>query len=677
MTDSKMSDALRRIQDLRSLIDHHNKLYHGLDSPEITDAQYDELFRELILLEEAHPEISRANSPTQRVGQTPQGRFASLAHPSPMFSLANAFSDAEVSAFAEKCKKNSDSDEDVPFVIEPKIDGVAVNLTYRNGVLEKGATRGDGVVGEDVTANIKTITSIPQSIIPQIGTPPDFCEIRGEVYLDKNAFVELNNTREENGEAPFANPRNAAAGSLRQLDPDITASRTLKAFFYAIGKVENTDKPKTQMEVLQRLHNWGFPVNERFALANSVDECLQHYYQLLRERDGLPFEIDGMVIKVNDIALQLELGEVSRSPRWAIAYKFPAEQKQTTLQNIIVQVGRTGVLTPVALLSPVEIGGVVVSRATLHNFDEIEKKDIRLGDCVIIQRAGDVIPAVVEVVLASRSGNAEKIPLPTHCPVCGTEVLKLAQEVAYRCPNERCPARIKERILHFVSRKGMDIDGVGEEVVEKLISRGLLTDVADLFALRVDDLAPLERIAQKSAGNIVAATAAAKNPPLEKFIFALGIRHIGEYTARLLTHTFNSMPKLMAAEKEELEAIHGIGKEMAQSLYDFLRSDDNKLLVAKLLAQGVNPLAPAKDVRKKPLQGMLFVFTGKLAKMEREEAKRLVTELGARTSESISAKTTYLVTGSNSGSKLDKARLLNIKVISEDDFLNMIAEHEQ
>lgn len=676
-------DDLARIEELRALLDHHNRQYYIFDAPEIADADYDDLLRELVKLEEAHPEISRDGSPSQRIGAKPSEKFASLRHPSPMFSIKNANSEKDVFDFEERIRKAIGTATEITFACEPKIDGVAVNLVYRDGVLETGATRGDGVQGEDITANIKTIHAVPLVLSPLAGAPllPSLLEVRGEVYMEKNAFAELNKIKEENGEPPFANPRNAAAGSLRQLDPNITAERALQVFFYALGKLEGMAAPTRHSEALEWLNGWGFPINPRFSKSVNLVDSFEEYRNLLREREALPYEIDGMVIKVDEFAWQRQLGEDTRHPRWVIAYKFPARQAQTRIQDIIVQIGRTGVLTPVAILTPIEVGGVIVSRATLHNVDEIQKKDIRIGDTVIVQRAGDVIPEVVKVIDAKRDGSQSHFVMPELCPVCQTKIVKKEDEVAHRCPNEICPARLKERIRHFVSRNALDIAGIGEELISQLVDKGLIENPADLFYLSVDVLASLERMAQKSANNIIGAIAIAKNPPLEKFIFALGIRHIGEYTARILADNFGDIETLSQASLADLSNLYGIGVEVAQSVVAFFENAANRKMLKRLHEAGVVPRVALKTAfaeadKQRLIFGKTFVFTGALATLERAEAKRLVAERGGKFSESISSKTDYLVMGEKSGAKLDKARMLGVTVIGEEDFLNMLRDRE-
>ncbi|MCE5264040.1 MAG: NAD-dependent DNA ligase LigA, partial [Deltaproteobacteria bacterium] len=534
-------EAELRIEALRSAIQYHNGRYYQLDDPEIADAEYDLLLRELTDLEAAFPDLVTPDSPTQRVGAPPLEKFRPVTHRTPMLSLANAFSDEDIREFDGRCRRFLGSDTPLRYVVEPKLDGLAVNLLYESGRLTAGSTRGDGTVGEDVTLNLRTIPTIPLSIPRGVGpshppegqTPPvpPTIEIRGEVCMERAAFRSLNRRRTEQGEPPFANPRNAAAGSLRQLDSRITARRPLTMFCYAIGAAEGTSL-RTHEDVLQTLAAWGFQVNPLIRSSVTIEECIDYYHHMAGMRDELPYEIDGIVIKVNDLALQERLGSVARSPRWAVACKFSAVRERTVIEEIVVQVGRTGVLTPVAIMRPVRIGGVTVSRATLHNEDEIRKKDVRIGDTVIVQRAGDVIPDVVEVVKSERTGAERPFMMPDTCPECGSRVIRTEGEAARRCIDIACPAQIRGHIAHFASRGALDIEGLGEKMVTQLVTSGLIHDPADLFFLTKEQLLGLERMAEKSASNLLAAIARAKNPPLDRLIFALGIRHVGEQTAK-------------------------------------------------------------------------------------------------------------------------------------------------
>ncbi|MBN1382913.1 MAG: NAD-dependent DNA ligase LigA [Deltaproteobacteria bacterium] len=673
-------EALKRIAKLRELIAYHNRRYYQLDDPEISDVEYDRMMRELIDLEEQFPDAGLAESPTRRVGAAPLEKFSPFNHLTPMLSLANTYSEDEITEFDERIKRYLGMTDAVSFCVEPKIDGVAVNLVYENGTLTVGATRGDGQVGEDVTQNIKTIHSIPRVIKKTASVPvPQSIEIRGEVYIEKEAFQRLNRRRIEAGEPPFANPRNAAAGSLRQLDSRITAGRPLNLFCYALGQTVGRQF-KTHWEIIQTLNHWGFPVNPLIEQAGDIQSCV-HYYQLMNERrKQLPYEIDGVVIKVNDLSFQDRLGAVSRSPRWAVACKFEALQETTEIIDIQVSVGRTGALTPVAVMRPVNVGGVVVSRATLHNQDEIDKKDIRIGDTVIIQRAGDVIPDVVKVVESKRTGAERKFVMPATCPglhpdgpICGAPVVRIEGESAYRCIGLSCPAQISEHIKHFASRGAMDIDGLGEKMVNQMVVAGLISDPADLFYLTKDQLLALERMADKSAQNLLDAIERSKKPTLQKFIYALGIRHVGEHIAGILARQFLTLDAVMQASAENLKGIREIGPEVAGSITKFFAQTGNRRVIEKLLEAGVAPLEMVKPEKESsPLAGKSFVFTGSLAKMTRTEAKSLVEALGAKATESVTKNLDYLVAGDTPGSKLQKARALGVPILNEDDFFRLI-----
>jgi DNA ligase (NAD+) len=662
--------AFKRIPDLRNIIEYHNKRYYQQDAPEISDIEYDRLMRELQELEHQYPDDDLASSPTQRVGAAPLAKFASVAHPSAMLSLANAFSPEEIIDFDNRIKRLAKV-EYMAYVAEPKLDGLAVNLIYENGLFIRGATRGDGVTGEDVTQNLKTISALPLKMRQDSGKAiPSFIEVRGEVYMESQPFQKLNRRRIEEGEEPFANPRNAAAGSLRQLDPKITARRPLNIFIYGIGEAQGVNF-STHQEVLQNLKSWGFPVNNLIEDADSIQECIKYFEHIGALRKKLPYEIDGIVLKVNDLKLQETLGSVSRNPRWALACKFPATQETTIIKDIIVQVGRTGALTPVAIMQPVNVGGVVVRRATLHNEDEITKKDIRIGDTVVIQRAGDVIPEVVKVVVSKRTGVEKEFQMPHSCPECGSEVIRPEGEVARRCINLACPAQLKEHIRHFASRGGLDIEGLGEKVSAQLFDTRLIQDPSDLYFLTKEQLLELDRHGEKSADNLIESIRHAKNPPLDKFIFALGIRNVGEHISKILAVQFGSLDNLMAANVEEMTAIKEIGPEIAQSIVQFFHEPKNKTVMAKFSKAGVEPQKKAA-VANALLQGKSFVFTGALANMPRNTAKEIVESMGGTIHSSTTAKTTYVVAGNDPGSKLDKARFLGITVLSENEFLKLI-----
>ena len=670
--------AAERMKTLAAAIDYHNRRYYQLDAPEITDARYDELMRELQALEREYPSLATPDSPTQRVGAPPLSKFAPVAHLTPMLSLANAFSADEIREFDRRCRRFLGSDMALHYIVEPKLDGLAVDLVYERGVFMVGSTRGDGAVGEDVTLNLRTITTIPL-VIPRRredapgGTTappvPERIEIRGEVCMERDAFSNLNRRREAEGEPPFANPRNAAAGSLRQLDSRVTARRPLIMFAYAIGAAQGVAF-RTQGEVLAALSAWGFTVNDAIKPAADIDECIQYYHHIGEIRDGLPYEIDGIVIKVDDLALQERLGFKARSPRWAIACKFASLGEQTVIEAIIVQVGRTGVLTPVAHMRPVRVGGVMVSRATLHNQDEIDRKDIRIGDTVIVQRAGDVIPEVAEVVKAMRTGVEQPFIMPLLCPECGSRIVRLEGEAAHRCIGMACPAQIRERIAHFASRGGLDIEGLGEKMVTQLVAGGLIADPADLYLLTREQLLGLERMADKSVSNLLAAIDRSKSPSLDRLIYALGIRHVGEATAKRLSSACGTIAALAAATPEELEKIRDIGPEVAASISGFFREPINLRVVEKLKRAGLAPREVSRP-QSAPLAGKSFVFTGTLRRMSRDEAKALVESLGGAATGTITKATDYVVAGEAAGSKLGKAQREGIAILDEEAFFAM------
>lgn len=664
------SSDLKRIIDLRKTIEYHNRRYYQQDSPEISDAEYDRLMRELQDLENRYPEAFSPSSPSQRVGAAPLSKFAPFHHPSPMFSLANAFSEGEIIEFDQRLKRLAGVN-DIGYIAEPKLDGLAVNLIYENGVFKQGATRGDGTTGEDVSQNLKTISSLPLFMKKTSEYQlPSFIEIRGEVYIEKDPFEKLNQRRTQDGEEPFANPRNAAAGSLRQLDSRITARRPLNIFLYGIGEAKGIDF-STHWEALQILDGWGFPVNRVIEKASNIEACIHYFERIAAQREKLPYEIDGVVLKVDDLSLQKILGNVSRNPRWALACKFPAAQAMTVVKDIIVGVGRMGTLTPVAIMEPVNVGGVMVSRATMHNEDEVLKKDVRVGDTVVIQRAGDVIPEIVRVVPEKRSSDTKQFKMPAHCPECGSEVVRYEGEVAHRCVNISCPAQLKEHIRHFASRGAMDIEGLGEKVSAQLFDAKLIADPADLYFLTKEQLVDLDRQAEKSAQNLIEAIAGSKNPSLDKFIYALGIRHVGERTAKLLANHYGSIKNLISTTQDELTAIHEIGPEIAESIVDFFHEQKNINVLNKFFKAGINP--QKKEVQTSaPLQGKSFVFTGTMENMGRNEAQTIVENLGGTIHSSVTKKTTYVVAGSDPGSKLDKARSSGIQIISENEFLKLI-----
>lgn len=662
--------ALDRILRLRKEIEYHNKLYYQQDSPEISDAEYDRLMNELRQLEESHPDEDLASSPSRRVGASALSKFSTVDHPSVMLSLANAFSVQEIKDFDLRVKRLAGIN-DISYVAEPKLDGLAVNLIYENGFFVRGATRGDGTTGEDVTSNLRTISSLPQQMRKLAGKNwPELVEIRGEVYMEKIPFQNLNSRRIDEGELPFANPRNAAAGSLRQLDPKITARRPLSIFLYGVGQSKGLQF-SGQWEILLSLSDFGFPVNNMIEKAKDIDACIEYFERIKAIRNNLPYEIDGIVLKINELKLQEKLGYVSRSPRWALACKFPAIQETTIIKDIIIGVGRTGALTPVAIMEPVDVGGVTVSRATLHNEDEIIKKDIRIGDTVIIQRAGDVIPEVVKVIAGKRSGAERIFQMPMLCPECRSKVVRLEGEAAYRCQNISCPAQIKERIRHFSSRGGMDIEGLGEKVVAQLFDTGLIRDPADLYFLTKNKLLELDRHGEKSAQNLLDSISRSKNPPLSKFIYALGIRHVGEQTAKRMAEHFGSLEKISSAQIADLTAVTDIGPQIASSIVGFFHEPKNLEVLDKFRQSGVQPQKTdaSSDML---LQGKFFVFTGTLSRLSRNEAKALVERSGGAVQSGITTRTNYVVAGTDPGSKLDKARSMGIAVINENDFLRLI-----
>jgi len=667
--------AEKRVAELRSQLEQHNRLYYLQDAPAISDAEYDALFRELQSLEERYPALVTPDSPTQRVGGAALDKFSSVTHRLPMLSLENATNAAEIRDFDLRVKKNLGGAPagEIAYVCEPKMDGLAVELVYRDGLLTVASTRGDGTTGEDVTENIRTIRSLPLRLsgagIPQL------LEVRGEVFLSLDAFRRINAEKEENGEAPFANPRNAAAGSLRQLDPRITARRPLSIYCYAPGVMEGAEIA-SQQAFFVALAAWGLPVNPLVRAVEGIEAAVEFYEEMQQQRESLPYEIDGTVIKVDSFALQRELGEKSRSPRWAMACKFPPRQALTVVEDILHSVGRTGVITPVAQLSPVEISGVTVSRATLHNWDEIAAKDIRIGDTVIVERAGDVIPAVVRVVPERRVADAPPSLPPERCPECGSEVVRIADEVAVRCMGLACPPQIRESIMHFASRNAMDIEGLGDKFVEQLHTLGLVQSVADLYRLTRDDFMRFERMGDKLASNLLSAIGNSKKRDLGRFIFALGIRHVGERTAKSLAQAFGSLENLEHATFDELVSIRDIGATVAQSIVTFFGNQENIAVIRRMLEAGVAPAVELKQVGGR-FTGKTFVFTGALSRFTREEAQRLVEAEGGAAVGSVSKKTGFVVAGSDAGSKLAKARELGVTVLSEDEFLELLEQKEE
>ena len=658
-----------RIEKLKGQLEYHNYRYYVLDDPVVSDTEYDRLMTELVALEEDHPEFLSPNSPTQRVGAKPLAEFETVTHTIPMLSLQNAMELDEVAEFDRRIKKLLRIN-DVDYVMEVKIDGLAVELVYLNGEFTTGSTRGDGFTGEDITQNLRTIKSIPMRLLRDHDIPiPDRLEVRGEVYMGKNEFKELNKERELQGDPLFANPRNAGAGSVRQLDPRITAGRKLNIFCYAPGEILGVTLT-THYHFLDYLKKWGFRVNPLTKLCHNLDELISHYNYIQNMRDRIPYEIDGTVIKVNRFDYQVLLGNVSRSPRWAIAYKFQAHEETTIIEDIIVGVGRTGALTPVAVLKPVMVSGVEVKRATLHNEDEIVRKDILIGDTVIVSRAGDVIPEVVKVIKEKRTGQERPFTMPEECPVCGEKVVRQPGEAIRRCVNINCPAQIKGSIEHFASKRAMDIDGLGEKLVEQLVDKKAINDVSDLYYLEKNDLLQLERMADKSAQNLLDAISTSKKPSFQRFIYALGIRNVGEHISGLLADKLNSIEDLYTLDEDTLMAIPEIGPEVANSITSFFQDDKNRKTISRMLDAGV--VIEYKKEGRKPLLGLTFVFTGALKNMGREEARKKVESLGGKTVSSVSKKIDYVVLGEEAGSKVDKARSLDLKIISEEEFLSLI-----
>jgi DNA ligase (NAD+) len=666
-----VSKAKQRIAELREIINHHNYRYYVLDSPEISDSEYDQLMRELIQFESEHPEFVTTDSPTQRVGAPPVETFGVVMHPQPLLSLANAFSYEELATWHKRVSKLLGGRQ-FDFVCEPKIDGLAVALIYVDGLLVTGATRGDGYRGEDITQNLKTIRSIPLSVPKE--APLRF-EVRGEVYLPKAGLKKLNEERAKEELSLFANPRNAAAGSVRQLDSNITARRPLDIFVYGLGWAEGKAVPDTHWEIMHYLKSLGFKINPDIMLRQSLDEAEEYYQRWLESRDESPYEADGIVAKVNSIALQQELGTVAHEPRWALAYKFPSVQGITKLIDIGINVGRTGSLNPYAVLQPVRVGGVVISSAALHNEEDIHRKDIRMGDWVVVQRAGEVIPEIVEPIVSRRSGKEKIFHMPGRCPVCGSEVIKPEGEAMHRCTNAACPSQALERIKHFVSRGAMDMDGVGEKLCQALFEAGLIKDAADLYYLTREQLLGMERMADKSASNVLNSIEKSKNRPLARVIFALGIPHVGDQYAELLAERFRSIDDLAKASDEDLATIATIGPKIAEGVVAFFRQERNRQIVERLRKAGVRLEAEKVEEAKPeklPLAGLEFVLTGKLESFSRSEAEAKIKALGGKAGSDVTRKTSYVVVGAEPGSKLAKAQKLGTKTISETEFMELL-----
>lgn len=668
--DERVAD-LAEAEKLRREIRHNEYLYYVLDAPEITDAEYDRMMVRLRELEARYPDSIPADSPTQRVGGRASSQFTEVRHLEPLLSLGNVFSAEELRAFDERVRSGLPAGSKVEYVMEPKIDGLACSLIYENGKLVRAATRGDGVVGENVTANVRTIRSIPLTLkVPEGEAVPELLDVRGEVYMPRQAFMRLNEQRAERGESEFANPRNAAAGSLRQLDPQVTASRSLSFFaYYLVGEGA---QPK-HSESLALLARYGFKVSENYKVVENIDEAIKYIGDFNELRQGLSYDTDGAVIKVNDVYQQRILGATGKDPRWATAYKYPPEQAETTLEDIDWRVGRTGVLTPTAVLTPVKLSGSVISRATLHNEDFIRTKDIRIGDRVIINKAGEIIPEVLRVVVEKRTGNEKEVEIPGVCPECGWRVERQGEEAAIRCTNPHCPALGREGLIHFVSRDAMNIDGCGPSVINALLDAGLVRDAADLYSLRKDDLLKLERMGEKSADNLLAALAESKKNELDKLLFALGIRHVGAKVARILATEFGSMEKLQQAQPEELAQIRDIGDKIAESAVTWLNVPANIDLVERLAAAGLTmTFTPPASQEDNPFFGKTLVFTGTMPTLGRAEAKTMAQDVGAKVSGSVSKKTDYVIAGAEAGSKLEKAQQLGVTVIDEAEFLHLL-----
>ena len=666
-------DIRKEAEKLKKELAEHGFRYHVLDDPVISDGQYDAMMKRLIEIEEQYPELATVDSPTRRVGAPPLEAFETAVHTIPMLGLDNTFSEQEVMEFHTRIKRMLGV-SDLFYTAEPKLDGVAVELRYENGVLVRAITRGDGTTGEVVTDNIRTVSSIPLALQqPEEWAIPSLLEVRGEVMINRQDFERLNRERLERGEALFANPRNAAAGSLRQLDSKVTAKRPLDMFVYGTGSFRDIVF-QSQKQMFEVLKSFGFRVNPLIKSDLGIREALEYYRKLESMRDGLDYEIDGLVIKVDDIELRETLGEKIRSPRWAVAYKFPAMQETTTVREISVQVGRTGALTPVAALEPVRIGGVTVSRASLHNADEVARMDIRKGDTVLVMRAGDVIPKVVKRVNERGGDDGPPFAMPERCPVCSARVRRIETEVAYKCVNASCPAQVKERLKHFVSRNGFDIEGIGAKLSEQFVTENVIQTVADLFTLKKEDLVKLDRMGDKSADNLIRSIEKSKEIPLKKFLFALGMEHTGENASDLISREFGTLDRIMNAGKEEIEAVEGIGPKTACAVAAFFSSPENRGVIEKMLACGVDPKPANKKTDSRSgnmFKGKKVVLTGSLSILSRKQAKEKIEALGAKVTSGVSASTDYVIAGENPGGKLEKARELGVTILEEEDFLSM------
>jgi DNA ligase (NAD+) len=664
-------EAAARAAKLRELLDRYDYRYHALDDPEVPDAEYDRLLRELRALETQHPELVTPDSPTQRVGAAPVAAFGAVKHRLAMLSLDNAFSDQEVRDFDRRIRERLDGRAPIRYSAEPKLDGLAISARYENGVYVQGATRGDGETGEDVTQNLRTVKSLPMKL--RTDRPPPVLEVRGEVFMPLAGFERFNREAIARGEKSFVNPRNAAAGSLRQLDPRMTAARPLDLFIYGLGIAEGGELPTHHSAILQTLRHWGFKICPQSRVVEAADGCLDYYREMGALRAKLPYQIDGVVYKVDDLELQRQLGFVSRAPRWAVAHKFPAEEALTTVRDIEFQVGRTGALTPVARLEPVFVGGVTVSNATLHNMDELTRKDVRVGDTVVIRRAGDVIPEVVKVLPERRIAGAALVTLPAVCPVCGSPVVREADQAVARCTGGRiCAAQRKEEIKHFASRRALDIQGLGDKIVEQLVDRDWVRTPADLFDLRPEQLSTLERMGDKSAQKLHSAILASKHTTLPRFLYALGMRDVGEATALALAQHFGDITALRRAGEDEIQRVPDVGPVVAKNVAAYFRDPDNAAIVDRLLAGGITWPAPAPTSSHAELAGKTFVLTGTLQALTREAAAEAIAQRGGKVSGSVSKKTQYLVAGADAGSKLKKAQQLGIAVLDEAAFLKLL-----
>lgn len=666
MGKSEIRNPKSEIEELRKTIRRHDRLYYVLNKPEISDQEYDKLYRKLEDLEKAHPELITADSPTQRVSGKPVRGFPTVKHMVPMLSMDNTYSAEELREFDERVKKNLKG-ERYEYVVELKFDGVSISLLYEDGVWTRGATRGDGVRGDDVSNNLKTIRFIPLSFKGIVKRRPKTLEVRGEVYMTKKSFDQINREKENSGEELFANPRNAAAGSLKLLDPKEVAKRRLNIYCWGIGCCDGMDF-KTHTDVLEYLKEAHFRVNPHFKLCAGIEDVIDYCNSWEQKRASLDFNIDGMVIKVNDRRQRDSLGVTTKSPRWEIAYKFPAEKALTAVDDIIIQVGRTGAITPVAMLKPVHLSGTTVSRATLHNFDEIERLDVRIGDKVYVEKSGEIIPKVLGVAKEKRTGSERKFILPTHCPACGSKLHQTPDEVAIRCENAGCPAQIKERIIHFASRDAMDIEGMGDAVTNQLVDKGLIKDYSDIYYIKIDDIKKLERMAEKSGANLINAIENSKSNDLSRLIYALGIRHVGEHSAWVLANNFGSIEKLSGASVEKLTRIHEIGPVMAESINNFFGNKDNLRILKKLADAGLKMTSTRPKEKGGKLEGKTIVITGTLKDFSRSEAEDLIRKLGGNASSSVGKTTDLLVAGEEPGSKLDKAKALGVKIIDEDEF---------